>query len=68
MRVGHRRAVTRFVRRWRVEWAVLSVASYAVMFPVTFLVFPDNSLWLALMVLWSGFTSATAALGALLAD
>lgn len=48
------------------EWAVATVLLYVFAIPFTFIVFPSNSLWLALLVLFSGFTASITTLGDML--
>jgi hypothetical protein len=55
-----------FIKRYRVFWAWLTLALYVVALPVTVIVFPANSLWLGLLILFSGFTASLTTLGDLL--
>lgn len=56
----------RFAKEYRMEWAVATVLLYLVAIPVTFFIFPDNNLWLALLILFSGFTASVTTLGDML--
>lgn len=50
----HRVAV--FIARWRTEYSVATVLLYVcVLFPITWVIFPDNTLWLSLLILVIGF-------------
>lgn len=53
-----RRRLARFVARWRTEYALLTVFIWVVAIPMTFWKFPDNSLWLALLVTIGSLTAA----------
>ena len=55
-----------FIKRWRLFWAWLTLALYVVAVPFTIIVFPENSLWLGLLILFSGFTASLTTLGNLL--
>lgn len=54
------------IQEYRIVWAWVTLALYVVAVPVTVLVFPANSMWLALIVLFSGFTAALTTLADLL--
>lgn len=54
------------IKRYRMTWAWITLALYVAAVPFTAVVFPNNSLWLALLVLFSGFTASLATLGDLL--
>lgn len=56
------------VREYRLEWAIATVFLYLVAIPITFIVFPDNNLWLALLVLFGGFTASVTTLGDMLVN
>lgn len=46
-----RRRVARFVARWRTEYAVATLLLYVlVVLPLTIMIFPDNNIWLALLI------------------
>ena len=60
--------VVAVIKRYRVRFAVVTMLLYVVMVPVTILVFPNNSLALALFVLFSGFTASVTTLGDLLVN
>lgn len=46
-----RRFVARLVARWRTEYAVAGLVLYlVVVLPLTIYLFPDSTLWLALLV------------------
>lgn len=47
-------------------WAVVTLVLYVAAVPFTIVVFPENSLWLGLLVLFSGFTASLVTLGDLL--
>ena len=47
-----------FITKYRLAWAWITLGVYMVAFPVTVIVFPANSLWLAVLILFSGFTSS----------
>ncbi len=57
-----------FLKRWRVAWAVITLVAYVVALPVTIIVFPSNSLWLGLLILFSGFTASLTTLADLLVN
>ena len=61
-----RHKLTALVREYRMEWAVVTVILYFVAIPATFIIFPNNSLWLALLVLFSGLTASLTTLGDML--
>lgn len=60
--------LVRFIKRYRVEWAVVTIILYVVAIPVTVIVFPANSMWLALIVLFSGLTASLTTLADLLVN
>jgi len=62
----HGRRLARFIKRYRLAWGVLTLAIYIIAVPVSILVFPSNSLWLALLVLFSGATATLMSLGDML--
>ena len=49
-------------------WAWGTMFLYVVALPVTIIVFPANNLWLALLVLFSGFTASMTTLADLLVN
>lgn len=63
-----RRRVARTVARWRTEYALLTVFVWVLALPMTVWKFPDNSLWLALLITFGGLTAALADLADQLAD
>lgn len=64
-----RRAIARFVARWRTEYAVGGVLLYLLVIgPLTVWKFPDSSLWLAVLILISGFLDQVKDLADQLAD
>lgn len=62
------RRVSRFVKQWRTEWAVITVVIYLLAVPVTVVIFPANSLWLALLVTFGGLCDALNSLADRLGD
>lgn len=56
------------IKRYRTGWAWVTVALYVVAVPFTVWKFPDNNLWLALIILFSGFTASVTTLGDLLVN
>lgn len=54
------------IKRWRLAWAWITLALYVAAVPFTIIVFPDNSLWLGLLILFTGFTASMVTLGDLL--
>jgi hypothetical protein len=54
------------IKRYRLGWAWGTLALYVVAVPATVMIFPSNSLWLALVVLFSGFTASMTTLADLL--
>lgn len=57
-----------FIRRWRLFWAWVTLGLYVAAVPFTVIVFPNNSLWLALLILFSGFTASLTTVGDLLVN
>lgn len=47
-----------FIKKWRTEWAVFTVLCYVAAIPFTFYVFPDNNVWIALLVVFAGLTDS----------
>jgi hypothetical protein len=63
----HRVAV--FIARWRTEYSVATLLLYiVVLYPVSIVLFPDNSLWLVLVILTVGFLDEVKDLADQLAD
>lgn len=60
--------LVRFIKNYRVQWAVVTLLLYLIAVPMTVVIFPANSMWLALIVLFSGFTSSLATLADLLVN
>lgn len=59
--------VRRFIARWELPFAVVTVLLYAAAIPLVFLLFPDiSNLWVSLLVLFSGFTASVTALAGVL--
>lgn len=63
-----RRSVVRWLRRNTIAFAVVSATMYLVLIPATLLLFPNENLVTACLVLLNGFTSSVASLGSLLVD
>mgnify|MGYP006198823451 CR=1 FL=1 len=61
-----RKRFVRLVREYRMEWAVATVLLYVLAIPFTLWIFPDNNIWLAMLVLFSGFTASVTTLGDML--
>jgi hypothetical protein len=62
----HGRKLAQIVEKYRMTWAIATLVLYLVAVPATIAVFPDNSLWLALLVLFSGATATLATIADLL--
>lgn len=60
--------VVRLLIRYRLAWAWITLVLYVVAVPFTIIVFPANSMWLALIVLFSGFTASLTTLADLLVN
>ena len=58
--------LVRFIKKYRLAWAWTTFAIYVVAIPATVLVFPANTMWLALLVLFSGMSGALTTLADLL--
>lgn len=56
----------RFIQKYRVAWAWITLLLYVAAIPFTIIVFPENSMWLALIVLFTGLTASLTTLGDLL--
>jgi hypothetical protein len=54
------------IKRYRVAWALVTMLLYVVAVPFTWIAFPANSLWLALLILFSGFTASLTTLADLM--
>lgn len=64
-----RHSLSRFVRRWRVPFAVITVLLQLLAVILVVVVFPDvSNLWVSVFVLLSGLATSVSALGALLAE
>jgi hypothetical protein len=59
-------ALVTFIKRYRLWWAWVTLGVYVAAIPFTVIVFPANSLWLGLLILFSGFTASLTTLGDLL--
>lgn len=57
-----------YIKKYRLVWAWATLWLYVVAFPATIIIFPGNSLWLALVVLFSGFTATLTTLADLLVN
>ena len=53
-----RRRIARFIKKWRTEWAVFTVICYIAAVPITFVIFPDNNIWIALLIVFAGLTDS----------
>jgi hypothetical protein len=53
-----RRKLARFVNKWRTEYAVFTVLCYLAAIPFTFYVFPDNNVWIAILIVFAGLTDS----------
>lgn len=58
----------RLITRYRLTWAWITLFLYVAAVPFTIIVFPANSLWLGLLVLFSGFTASLTTLADLLVN
>jgi hypothetical protein len=56
----------RFIQKYRIAWAWITLVLYIAAIPFTIIIFPDNNMWLALIVLFTGFTASLTTLGDLL--
>lgn len=61
-----RSPLVRFIKKYRMAWAWVTVALYVFAVPLTVIIFPANSMWLALIILFSGFTASVVTLGDML--
>lgn len=61
-------SLARWIRRYRIHWAVVTVLLYVVATPISIVIFPDSNLWLALLVLFSGLTASLTTLADLITD
>lgn len=69
MKIGRRNTLlVRVITRYRLFWAWATLLLYVGAVPFTIIVFPANSLWLGLLVLFSGFTASLATLADLLVN
>ena len=64
----HNSPLVRVVKKYRTAWAWITVVLYVVAVPITVWVFPANSMWLGLLVLFSGLTASLATLADLLVN
>lgn len=62
----HPSKLAELIKRYRVAWAWITLVLYVLAVPLTVWKFPDNNLWLALIVLFTGFTASLTTLGDLL--
>lgn len=53
-----KKRVARFIKKWRTEWAVFTVICYLAAVPATFVIFPDNNIWIALLIVFAGLTDS----------
>lgn len=60
--------LAKWIRRYRVHWAVVTVLLYVAAVPASIIIFPDNNLWLAMLVLFSGLTASLTTLADLITD
>lgn len=58
-----RKKIAGFIKQWRTEWAVFTVVCYLLAIPITFYIFPDNNVWIALLIVFAGLTDALNTLG-----
>ena len=63
-----RHAIGRQIRRHRLGIAASALAFYAVAVPVTFLVFPDNNIWLAMLIICASAAQALLSIADLMED
>lgn len=61
-----RRAITGWLRRNTIGFAVCTALAYLLLIPVSIWLFPDSGLVTTVLVLVTGFTSSVATLGSLL--
>ena len=59
-------ALVRFIKRYRIAWAWITLALYVFAVPFTIIIFPDNNMWLGLLILFTGLTASLTTLGDLL--
>lgn len=60
------KAVANFIKKYRLAWAWITLLLYVAAVPFTIIIFPDNNMWLGLLVLFTGFTASIVTLGDLL--
>jgi len=53
-----REKIAAFIKEWRTEWSVFTVLCYVAAIPVTFIIFPDNNVWLAILIVFAGLMDA----------
>ena len=64
-----KQAIRKFVAKWDLPFAILTVVVYTLMIPILIFVFPDvSNLWLSLFVIIGTWTSAVSALATLLKE
>jgi hypothetical protein len=56
----------RFIQKYRIAWAWITLVLYIAAIPFTIIIFPDNNMWLALIELFTAFTASLTTLGDLL--
>jgi len=65
---GRNSPLVKAIKKYRVGWAWLTLLLYVIAVPFTIIVFPENNMWLGLLVLFSGFTASLATLADLLVN
>lgn len=60
------KAVANFIKKYRLAWAWITLLLYVLAVPFTIIIFPDNNMWLGLLILFTGFTASIVTLGDLL--
>lgn len=56
----------RFIQKYRIAWAWITLVLYIAAIPFTIIIFPDNNMWLGLLILFTGLTASLTTLGDLL--
>ena len=56
----------RFIQKYRIAWAWITLLLYVAAIPFTIIIFPDNNMWLGLLILFTGITASLTTLGDLL--
>jgi hypothetical protein len=64
----HAHYLGNFIKKHRLAFAWVTLWLYVGAVPMTIIIFPNNSLWLGLLVLFAGFTATLMSLGDLLAS